>query len=643
MGLELADPLGPCVRVRTHIFPMSRWDGQTERYYVVRTPAFAIRPGLSSEELRAEGVGEVRWWTLDELETAADVMLAPRRLPSLLGGLLRTGPPAAPTDVGVGPRRRPLLPAVRGRVTLRAMVEPPTGAVTFLFTDIEGSTRLVKQLRANYSGVLADHQRLLREAFDAHRGYEVDTQGDSFFVAFASARDALLAAVEGQRALVSHDWPGGVQIRVRMGLHTGQAVAANGRYTGLAVHRAARIGAAGHGGQILVSQATQTLLEDEEEDLHVQLRDLGEQHLKDLDRPVRLYQASAHGLPETFPPVRGHAAPAEAAGVAAARPFWRRRSVVALAAVLALASALAVVLVARGGGGGLGGVQPNHLGVIDPRTNEIVAEVSVGIQPGPVAAGAGSLWVGNLQDRTLTKVDPAQRSATGTIPLGNRTPTGIAFGLGAIWVAHGLRGDVSRVDPQFGEVTGVTPAGGTSVGSPFGSVAVGAGSVWPVFADSTLARLDAAGTVLGRGLAGTQPAGIVVVGDAIWVTNSGDATVYRFNVETFSEGPVREFNVGLRPTGIAAADDAIWVASSGADVVSRIEPGSGATLTIPAGDDPSALASGSGSIWVANTTAGTVSRIDPGTNEVVATIDVGNAPSGIAFADGFVWVTVQAP
>ena len=93
---------------------------------------------------------------------------------------------------------------------------------------------------------------------------------------------------------------------------------------------------------------------------------------------------------------------------------------------------------------------------------------------------------------------------------------------------------------------------------------------------------------------------------------------------------------------IAAADDAIWVASSGAGMPSgRIEPGSGGTLTIPAGDDPSALASGSGSIWVANTTAGTVSRIDPGTNEVVATIDVGNAPSGIAFADGFVWVTVQ--
>ena len=178
--------------------------------------------------------------------TSSSRPVACRRCSASCSGTAR---PPQPIDVGVGPRRRPLLPAVRGRVTLRAMVEPPTGAVTFLFTDIEGSTRLVKQLRANYSGVLADHQRLLREAFDAHRGYEVDTQGDSFFVAFASARDALLAAVEGQRELVSHDWPGGVQIRVRMGLHTGQAVAANGRYTGLAVHRAARIGAAGTAGR----------------------------------------------------------------------------------------------------------------------------------------------------------------------------------------------------------------------------------------------------------------------------------------------------------------------------------------------------------------------------------------------------------
>jgi class 3 adenylate cyclase len=127
------------------------------------------------------------------------------------------------------------------------MAELPSGAVTFLFTDIEGSTRLLKQLRERWGPTLAEHQRLLRTAFSNYHGYEVDTQGDSFFVAFGSARDALLAAVEGQLATLSHEWPDGVQVKVRVGIHTGQAAVSDGRYTGLAVHRAARIGAAAHG------------------------------------------------------------------------------------------------------------------------------------------------------------------------------------------------------------------------------------------------------------------------------------------------------------------------------------------------------------------------------------------------------------
>jgi YVTN family beta-propeller protein len=524
------------------------------------------------------------------------------------------------------------------------MAEVPSGAVTFLFTDIEGSTRLVKQLRDQYPAVLADHQRLLREAFGGHGGYEVDTQGDSFFVAFASARDALLAAVEGQLALSSHPWPEDVAIKVRMGLHTGQAVAHDGRYTGLAVHRAARIGAAGHGGQILVSQATQTLLEDEEEDLHIHLRDLGEQRLKDLDRPVRLYQAAADGLQRSFPPVRGGADLAEVAEGAIASPFWRRRTVLAAALSLALVAAVAAGLLLRTDSrGGLGEIQANHVGIIDPQTNEIVAEIPVGIEPGPVAVGGGSVWVGNVQDRNLTRIDPVQRTATATISLERRTPTGIAVGLGAVWVAHGLLGQLSRVDPQFGEVTEPITVGGAAFGSPNGSVALDDASVWAVFGDSTFARLDTAGNILGRTLAGSQPEGVVAAGGSVWVTNSGDATVQRFNPVTFREGPLRTFNVGSRPSGIAYADGAIWVASAGDAVVTRIDPDSGATLPIAVGEGPSAVAAASGAVWVASPAARTVSRIDPRTNEVVATIDIGNAPSGIAVANGVLWVTVQAP
>ena len=184
--------------------------------------------------------------------------------------------------------------AVRGD----RLTEFPSGAVTFLFSDIEGSTRLVKALRERYAPVLAEHRQLVRAAIAGHGGHEVDTQGDAFFAVFGEAKQAVLCALEVQRSLAAHDWPPGTRVRVRMGIHTGHSIPADGMYTGLAVHRAARICAAARGGQVLISQATQTLVEDEEEgeEQGFTLADLGEHHLKDLDRPVRLFQLAAAGL-----------------------------------------------------------------------------------------------------------------------------------------------------------------------------------------------------------------------------------------------------------------------------------------------------------------------------------------------------------
>jgi DNA-binding NarL/FixJ family response regulator/class 3 adenylate cyclase len=185
------------------------------------------------------------------------------------------------------------------------MAELPSGTVTFLFSDIEHSTSLLRQLRDRYGDVVAQHQHLLRTAFDETGGWEVDSQGDSFFIAFRKPKDAVLAAVAAQRALHSHSWPGGAQVRVRMGIHTGEASLAGGRYHGLAVHRAARICDAGHGGQILLSQTSHTLLEDEEEELpQLTIRDLGPQRLKDFDRPIGIFQLVAPDLPGDFPPLR---------------------------------------------------------------------------------------------------------------------------------------------------------------------------------------------------------------------------------------------------------------------------------------------------------------------------------------------------
>ena len=184
------------------------------------------------------------------------------------------------------------------------MPERLSGTVTFLFTDIEGSTALLRQLgRTAYAEVLSAQQRLLRREFAHHAGDEIDTQGDSFFVAFRSAADAVAAAAAIQRALATHAWPGGASVRVREGIHTGEATIASERYLGVSVHRAARIGAAGHGGQVVLSETTRALLADEELP-GIGLRDLGEHRLKGLDRVERLYQLEIEGLPNEFPPLR---------------------------------------------------------------------------------------------------------------------------------------------------------------------------------------------------------------------------------------------------------------------------------------------------------------------------------------------------
>ena len=179
----------------------------------------------------------------------------------------------------------------------------PAGTVTLLFTDIEGSTRLLQQLGQGYAEVLSECRHLLRASFDRRGGHEVDTQGDAFLVAFVRASDALSAAVDAQRALATHPWPAGVSVRVRMGLHTGEPALTNEGYIGRDVHRAARIMSAGHGGQVLLSQTTRELVEQALPE-GVQLLDLGAHRLKDLQQPGRLFQLAIAGFPAHFPPLK---------------------------------------------------------------------------------------------------------------------------------------------------------------------------------------------------------------------------------------------------------------------------------------------------------------------------------------------------
>jgi predicted ATPase/class 3 adenylate cyclase len=179
----------------------------------------------------------------------------------------------------------------------------PTGTVTFLFTDVEGSTRLLQRLGADYRLVQDAHGLILRKAIAAGGGTEVSTEGDGVFAVFPTPGGAVRSAIEAQRGLASHPWPHGEPLRVRMGLHTGEAALTGGSYLGIDVNRAARISAAAHGGQVLLSSATRGLIESALPS-RVTLRDLGEHRLKDLARPEHLHDLVIEGLPSRFPPVR---------------------------------------------------------------------------------------------------------------------------------------------------------------------------------------------------------------------------------------------------------------------------------------------------------------------------------------------------
>ena len=182
-------------------------------------------------------------------------------------------------------------------------VSLPTGTVTFLFTDIEGSTNLARALGDRWPDVLHEHHDILRTAIRSHGGIDLSTEGDAFFAVFTSAVDATAACADAQRGLADHEWPADGPVRVRMGMHTGEGRLGGGEYVGLDVHRAARIGAAGHGGQVLVSETTRSLAVNKLPD-GLTLRDLGAHRLKDFDEPQHVYQLVIADLPYEFPPIR---------------------------------------------------------------------------------------------------------------------------------------------------------------------------------------------------------------------------------------------------------------------------------------------------------------------------------------------------
>ena len=217
----------------------------------------------------------------------------------------------------------PVLASVHQGADNRGMGELPAGTITMLFSDIEGSTALLRRLGDRYADALSAQRSLMRAAFADCGGQEMGTEGDSFFVVFGSAIDAVRCCVAAQRALYSHDWPGGIPVRVRMGLHSGEPVRHEDGYVGLDVHRAARIAAVAHGGQVVLSEATRQLA-GSQLPAGASLRDLGLHRLKDIEAPEHIYQLAAAGLPERFPPLKSTLAEAAARPAAGAAPIVGR-------------------------------------------------------------------------------------------------------------------------------------------------------------------------------------------------------------------------------------------------------------------------------------------------------------------------------
>jgi class 3 adenylate cyclase/streptogramin lyase len=528
------------------------------------------------------------------------------------------------------------------------VTEVTSATATFLFTDIEGSTELLKTHRSEYASILADHHRILRDAFSAYGGREVDNQGDSFFVAFPRARNAVLAAATIQRRIAEHAWPGGAAVRVRMGIHTGEADVAADRYVGMSVHRAARISSVGHGGQVLVSPTTAGHLEDEDDLRGIALRDLGEHRLKNISRPVRLHQLDIDGLPRDFPPLSSE--PRE--------PNGRRRAALAGAVVVALAAAAAVALwLTRDPPPPE--VVPNSVVRIDPQTLEPTQVVPVGRAPDFVVAAGGFVWVthytffggGELGtgDRTLTRVDPSTGETVvvggGLAPCGmTADPSGDVWALNCFGEGTRIRSNVVRVDAETLRFEATWPIPSLDAISSVRTLAHGDGALWVNVAAPQVERIDAVTGDRQRFALSRN------VSFLAWAEGYGDLLLFetprawRLDAATGEVQTIEGVDV---PDGFpVVGGDTVWLPNISAPEIVRMNAvGSPDPRPIPLPVTSrglfgvSTVAVGAGAVWAATPNDRAIWRINPGTDDVMR-IPLPHAPFGVAADHEAVWVTV---
>jgi YVTN family beta-propeller protein len=333
-------------------------------------------------------------------------------------------------------------------------------------------------------------------------------------------------------------------------------------------------------------------------------------------------------------------APAPGAWPRPLRSSRRRVALLAVGGALLLAAAIAATLVELGSGERPIRVESNSVAVIDPRRDAVVGRVSVGARPGDISAGAGGVWVANLDDDDISQIDPRKARVMRTLSTGTSVDAMTTAGE-AVWTVDSPHATALRVNPAFRDVVRRVRLGPNWAASTTPSpIAAGDGSVWTTAGGAAVARIRARPQRPERVDVGTEPAGIAIGAGATWVADDLDDTVTRIDPAGTVTATIP---VGRGASAIAVGDSAVWVANTLDNTVTRIDPSTNATrITIPVGAAPTGIAISPDAVWVANSGDGSVSRIDPRRNRVTKTIAVGGSPEDVAVSGGRVWVTVQA-
>jgi YVTN family beta-propeller protein len=527
-----------------------------------------------------------------------------------------------------------------------------SGTATVMFTDVESSTDITTRLGDDAAAsLMATHNTIVLDQVAAFGGHDVRSTGDGFLVVFDSARAAVSCALAIQRELTEREHP----IRVRIGLNAGEVLRRGDELFGAAINLAARVMDRADGGEILTTDTVRQLVGTMTD---ASFRDRGRVALKGFAERQRLYEVrAADAEPEpALPPARR------------SRRGSRRRWALAGAAVLAAAIVAAVALLAGSGSSGAVAVAPNSVAVIDPDKGFVVATIPVDENPGPMSAGAGGVWVLNLNSATLSQIDVKTRKLVDTrgiggSPSGGGVPGNVAASARDVWlnaagcngggtgaVLHVVtagEGGRSLTGTEEVPVAGAVPQHTVHASTNGGCGLVARGtSVWAATnGPDGIVRIDhdpvTGGSQVTWGKPLPAPFALALGDGALWGIDPVEEVVMRIDPGTGRR--TMETDVGSDPVAVAFGADALWVANAGDNSVSRIDPETnGVTQTVGVDPSPASIATGAGAVWVALADSGAVARIDPRTNRVTATIRVGHRPQGVVVAGGLVWVAVRS-